>query len=160
MEITRIFIHGLDSSRQGTKAVFFREKYPEMIIEDFVGTLRDKMNKLENLLAEKRELIITGSSYGGLMAALYAFDHPELIRKLILLAPALTLPEFSPDHGLMLRKPVLIYHGSQDELIPGQELELIARRHFSNLDFNLMDDDHSLHQSFRNLPWDSLLEYR
>ncbi len=159
MEITRIFIHGLDSSSQGTKATFFRAKYPEMIIEDFSGNLADKMNQLEKLLAAKQQLIITGSSYGGLMAALYAFDHPQRIRKLILLAPALTLPEFNPGRSLTLNKPVLIYHGSQDELIPGQELAAIARRHFSQLDFNLVDDDHSLHKTFRQLNWDSLLQY-
>lgn len=159
MEITRMFIHGLDSSSRGTKGSFFREKYPGMAMEDFEGSLRDKMDKLEGLLAGKGEIILVGSSYGGLMASLYAFAHPECISRLILLAPALTLPEFKPAPDRELRQPVVIYHGLHDELIPGDRLEEIARRHFRNLDFNLVDDDHSLHQTFHWLPWDSLLEY-
>ncbi len=158
-EISRIFIHGLDSSSQGTKATFFRAKYPDMIIEDFVGGLTDKMNQLERLLAGEKQLIIVGSSYGGLMATLYAFDHPERIRKLILLAPALTLPEFNPDISRRLEQPVLIYHGNHDELIPQEALATIAGRHFACLDFKLVDDDHSLHTTFHKLPWRNLLEY-
>lgn len=160
MGITRIFIHGLDSSRQGTKATFFRERYPDMIIEDFSGSLRDKMDLLEKLLADKNQVIIVGSSYGGLMATLYAFSHPAQVRKLVLLAPALTLPDFSGHDNLVLDQPVLIYHGRHDELIPAATLALISRRHFRNLEFNLVDDDHSLHQTFRNLAWDVILEYR
>lgn len=159
MEITRMFLHGLDSSSRGTKGSFFREKYPGMVMADFEGGLRDKMDKLEGLLAGEGTLILVGSSYGGLMAALYALDHPERIRLLVLLAPALTLPEFNPAPDRALSQPVVIYHGRHDELIPGDRLEEIARRHFRHLDFHLMDDDHSLHLTFPGLPWNRLLEY-
>ena len=32
MDVTRVFIHGLESSSRGTKGVFFRDRYPDMII--------------------------------------------------------------------------------------------------------------------------------
>ena len=62
---TRVFIHGLESSSKGTKGVFFRERYPDMIIEDFHGTLEQRMDKLNSLLYKKSSLIMVGSSYGG-----------------------------------------------------------------------------------------------
>ncbi|MBN1380392.1 MAG: alpha/beta hydrolase [Deltaproteobacteria bacterium] len=93
---TRVFIHGLESSSQGTKGVYFRSKYPDMIVEDYTGPLENRMVRLNGLLADKTDLILVGSSYGGLMAAIYACDHPEKVKKLILLAPALDLTPFRP----------------------------------------------------------------
>jgi len=58
MNATRVFIHGLEGSSQGTKGVFFRKRYPDMIIEDFRGTLGQRMNKLNSLLSEKTSLIM------------------------------------------------------------------------------------------------------
>lgn len=159
MRTARVFIHGLDSSKSGTKATYFRQRYPDMVIEDFMGDLEQKMRVLQKLLAGETKSILVGSSYGGLMATLYALDHPERVSKLILLAPALTMPDFKPGNRRLSDVPVFIYHGNNDELIPAGELETIAHRHFANLIFHLLEDDHSLHQTFRTLPWDRLLEY-
>lgn len=155
---TKVFIHGLDSSSRGTKAQYFREHYPEMLIEDFTGTFQEKMEQLDRLLSGRTNLILVGSSYGGLMAALFALKNPERVHRLILLAPALNMPEFNPPPSVKLHLPVIIYHGINDELIPGDLLEITARRHFLNLDFHLVPDDHSLHGTFRNLPWDRLFD--
>lgn len=157
MRTAKVFIHGLDSSKTGTKATYFRQRYPDMIIEDFMGDLDEKMETLRKLLAEEKTSILIGSSYGGLMATLYALEHPERVDKLILLAPALTMPDFKPGDGRLAVVPVFIYHGNNDELIPADELETVSRRHFANLHFHLLEDDHSLHQTFRSLPWDELL---
>jgi pimeloyl-ACP methyl ester carboxylesterase len=94
MDVTRVFIHGLESSSQGTKGVFFRERHPDMIIEDFGGPLEERMAKLNRLLAGRDNLILVGSSFGGLMAAIYACEHERQVRKVVLLAPALHLPDF------------------------------------------------------------------
>ena len=56
----------------------------------------ERMEKLEGLLAGKNELVLVGSSYGGLMAAVYACLHEERVKKLILLAPALHLEPYNP----------------------------------------------------------------
>lgn len=157
MGSTRVFIHGLESSGMGTKGVFFRAKYPDMIIEDFVGTFRERMNKLNEVLLHKTNLILVGSSYGGLMAAVYAFNNEEKIKKLILLAPALFIDDFNPYMGKKLRIPVVVYHGKNDEVVSAVPVLHIAREVFTNLEHHLVDDDHSLHNTFGLMDWDALL---
>ncbi|MDR2861428.1 MAG: alpha/beta hydrolase [Syntrophobacterales bacterium] len=154
----RVFIHGLESSGQGAKGVFFRERYPDMLVEDYEGTFAARMEKLNGLLAGKEELILVGSSYGGLMAAVYTFDHPEQVKKLILLAPALMLTEFAPYQGRRLTLPVKLYHGRQDEIVPPESVKEIAAAAYANLAYHAVDDDHSLHATFAAMPWDILLK--
>jgi pimeloyl-ACP methyl ester carboxylesterase len=156
MKPTRVFIHGLESSSRGTKGVFFRERYPDMIIEDYFGSFPERMEKLEGLLAGKDPLILVGSSYGGLMAAVYAGLHEERVKKLILLAPALHAEHYQP----CLKKlymPVTIFHGRQDEVVPLEGVQVVAERFFMNLKFNVVEDDHVLHHTFPTLEWDRLL---
>jgi pimeloyl-ACP methyl ester carboxylesterase len=152
-----VFIHGLDSSSQGVKGAFFRERYPQMIVEDFVGSFEERMAKLEALLADKDNLTLIGSSLGGLMAAVFAGRNREKITKLILLAPALNHlpPAFYQD--LHLNFPVVIYHGSQDDVVPPVPVHDLAHKIFTNLTYHLVEDDHSLHQTFFALAWDDLL---
>lgn len=158
MKSTRVFIHGLESSSMGTKGVFFRDKYPDMIIEDFVGTFKERMEKLNKLLSGKAPLILVGSSYGGLMATAYAFNNERSIKKLILLAPALDIYEFEPYLGRQLLVPAVIYHGRDDDVVSPPSVRDIARKLFRNLDYHLVDDDHSLHTTFSLMNWDELLE--
>ena len=158
MKPTRVFIHGLESSSMGTKGVFFREKYSDMIIEDFVGTFKDRMEKLNEILSGKTSLILVGSSYGGLMAAVYACKYEKSIKKLILLAPALDIHEFEPYLGRQLLLPAVIYHGRDDDVVSPSSVKDIAGTVFANLEYNLVDDDHSLHRTFSLINWDDLLE--
>lgn len=157
MEPTRAFIHGLESSGQGTKGMFFHERYPGMIIEDYDGPFAQRMEKLEGLLVKKDDLILVGSSYGGLMAAVYACLHEERVKKLILLAPALHLEPFQPYLNKTLQMPIAIFHGLQDDVVPIEAVQTIARKSFANHTFSSLDDDHSLHQTFATLDWDTLL---
>ena len=154
----RVFIHGLESSGQGAKGMFFRSRYPGMLVEDYEGSFAARMEKLCGLLAGKEELILVGSSYGGLMAAVYAFDYQERVKKMILLAPALMLPEFDPYLGTRLSLPVELYHGRQDDIVPPALIKKIAAAAYDNLTYHEVDDDHSLHATFAHMPWDSLLE--
>jgi pimeloyl-ACP methyl ester carboxylesterase len=157
IEPARVFVHGLESSGQGTKGLFFRERFPGMIIEDFDGPFAQRMEKLEGLLAETGSLIFVGSSYGGLMAAVYACLHEERVRKLILLAPALHLEPFRPYLDKRLQIPIAIYHGLQDDVVPLEKVRTIAKRSFAHHTLTVLDDDHSLHRTFATLDWDSLL---
>ena len=153
-----IFIHGQESSSQGTKGLFFRDLFPEMIIPDFVGDVSTRMSKLNKLLLDKRRIIMIGSSLGGLMAALYAFQNQDRIKKLILLAPALNLPEFTPYLSEKFTLPVFIFHGKEDELIPPRPIQTIAKKVFTNLTFTMVDDDHRLSRTFTSVDWPQLLE--
>lgn len=157
MAATRVFIHGLESTGQGTKGVYFRERYPGMIIEDYTGSLEERLAKLEMVLSGKEDLIIVGSSYGGLMGAIFACRHPERLRRLILLAPAINLEEFAVYAGKETTVPVHLYHGRRDEVVPPGEVREIAARTFTRLTYHLLEDDHSLHETFTRLPWPELL---
>lgn len=154
---TLVFIHGLESTAQGAKGQFFSQYFPEMIIEDYTGDFNTRMKKLNGILAGKTELIIVGSSYGGLMAVRYAMENESKVKKLILLAPALNLPEFKSGTCKQLIIPVIIYHGTGDDVVNPQIVKEIAVKCFSNLEHYLVDDDHPLHSTFPLLDWKKLL---
>jgi len=157
MNVTRVFIHGLESSSRGTKGVYFGEMYPDMIIEDYPGTFEERMIKLNDILAGKKELILVGSSYGGLMAAVFTCMNEERIKKLILLAPALNLDEFKTYLNKKIQVPVIVYHGENDDVVPFVPVQNIAKTVFENISYNIINDDHSLHKSFASLDWNALL---
>lgn len=155
--MTEVFIHGLESSGQGAKGTFFRQHRPQMLIDDYHGSLHERMEKLEENLRGKDRLVLVGSSYGGLMAAIYACRHPQRVKKLVLLAPALHLSEFSPYRGDRLFMPTVIYHGGKDNVVPLGTVKSIAIEMFPHLDYRVVDDDHALNRVFPTLPWDELL---
>ena len=157
MENTLVFIHGLESTAQGTKGQFFRQFFSQMIIEDYTGDFATRMSKLGSLLSGKNNLIIVGSSYGGLMATQYAIDNENKVKKMILLAPALNLPEFKPPVHAKLPLPVIIYHGTDDDIVDPYTVKTIALKSFSNLEHHLVNDDHPLHKTFPVLDWKNLL---
>ena len=157
MENTLVFIHGLESTAQGTKGQFFRQFFSQMIIEDYTGDFATRMRKLDGLLSGKNDLILVGSSYGGLMATQYAIDNENKVKKMILLAPALNLTEFKPPEHTKLHLPVIIYHGNNDDVVNPYIVKNIALKYFSNLEHHLVEDDHSLHKTFPALDWTNLL---
>lgn len=156
-DITRVFIHGLYSSSQGTKALYFKEHYPDMIVEDYRGPVAERMEKLNAVLADKENIILVGSSLGGLMAAMYACDNEKKIKKLIMLAPALILKDFDPYLDRKSEIPTIIYHGSRDDVVPIDPVLKIASNIFSNLTHHIVDDDHPLREEFRSMDWDNML---
>ena len=157
IENPTIFIHGQESSSQGTKGLFFKDVAPQMIIPDFVGDLSNRMSRLCEILRGESALTIIGSSLGGLMAGLYSFQNPDKVKKLILLAPALNLPEFEPYLSETLTVPVFVFHGKNDEVISCQAVKVIAERVFPNLSFTVLDDDHRLTTTFAKIDWPQLL---
>ncbi len=157
MGTIRVFIHGLESSSQGTKGVFFGKRYPDMIIEDYPGSLENRMTKLRGMLSDKKDIVLVGSSYGGLMAAMYACDNEHRIKRLILLAPAINLEEFKPYLNRKIELPVILYHGNRDDIVPLEPVREIALKNFQNLSHHIVDDDHPLSETFTSFDWDTLL---
>jgi pimeloyl-ACP methyl ester carboxylesterase len=153
-----IFLHGWESSSQTYKAGVIRSSYPELIVPDFTGLLEQRMQALFPILGDKKDWTIIGSSFGGLMGAIFACEHPEQVRKLVLLAPALMLPAFVP---FLTREPVTvpttIIHGRQDTVVPLDEVRPIAEKVFSNLSCRIVDDDHRLHHTTDTLDWKEIL---
>lgn len=157
MENTLVFIHGLESTAKGAKGQYFSQNFPRMIIEDYTGDFASRMKKMGNVLAGRTGLIIVGSSYGGLMAVSYAMENESRIKKLILLAPALNLPEFKIQSGKKINIPVIIYHGTKDDVVDPQVVKNIAVKCFGKLEHHFVEDDHPLHETFPLLDWKKLL---
>jgi len=153
----RMFIHGLESNNQGTKAIYFRDEFPGMLTPNFPGPLDERMARLREILSGQNEILLVGSSFGGLMASIFAMENEPSVRRLILLAPAINLVEFTSYRQRKIVTPVHIYHGRQDEVIPIEEVQSVARQVFSNLTFHAVDDDHYLHKTFKTIDWDTLL---
>ena len=151
-----IFLHGLDSNSQTYKATLLRAIYLDLIVPDFVGTLDNRMRQLQPILADHTNWTLIGSSYGGLMAALFATEHPMQVRKLVLLAPALFLTEFANHlHHLSMSRRLLSTGGRIASFL-SLPINSRLRRFFAISIIELVDDDHRLHRP-RKLDWKSIL---
>ncbi len=153
----KIFIHGLESSDKGTKSVFFKQKYPDMVAPNFSGGLPERMEKLGDILSGKTGIRLVGSRFGGLMGTIFTMENEPRVDKLILLAPAINLMAEIDQFQKKISVPVWIYHGSDDDVIPLDKVEAVARNMFRNLSFQKVEDDHFLHKTFKTIDWDGLL---
>ncbi len=153
-----IYLHGLESNSQTHKAALVRAVYPDLVMPDFIGSLDERMRQLYPILGSASNWTLIGSSYGGLMAALFSTRFPAQVRKQLLLAPALMLPEFAENLPKPIDVPTIIIHGRQDTIVPVDAARPLAEKVFRQLDYRLVDDDHRLHQTADNLDWKSILE--
>lgn len=152
-----IFIHGLEGSSKGVKATLLRRIFPDILIPDFKGSLDERMASLEAVLTDTNGWTIIGSSFGGLMGALYTCRIPQQVKTLVLLAPALIWPDFASQPPAPISVPVIVYHGKRDEIIPLESVRSLAERVFKNLTFEMVDDDHGLYQTIHAIDWRLLL---
>ena len=153
-----IYLHGSESNSNSGKARQFREWFPGMVTPDFTGSFAERMAQLKPILATRNDWVLIGSSYGGLMGATFTCDNPTLVRKLILLAPALTLDPFASRHPQPVSVPTIIIHGTQDDIVPLEPVRAIAQRHFTDLTYIVVDDNHRLHKTSLELDWKKILE--
>lgn len=116
------------------------------------------MAALELVLGQHQgKWTIVGSSFGGLMGALWTVRNPGRVRKLILLAPALLNPEFSEALEKTVSVPVLLFHGAKDTVVPMPPVLEVARKVFVNLQIHTVEDDHRLKTTTEMLDWSRLL---
>lgn len=158
--MTSVFIHGQDSSSLGAKALWFKEHYPDMLIPDFTGTLDERMDTLTSLLTGQEELVLIGSSFGGLMAAIFTLEHESRVKKVILLAPALNFPSYSSYLERQTQVPARLFIGRQDDVCPPDIVIPAAQRTFTNIIIHRSDDDHLLKGTFQKIDWQGLLAVR
>ncbi len=156
-----IFLHGLHSSGQGFKGRLFRSFFPKMLTPDFPGTLEERMSRLYKIVGDSTGWTVIGSSFGGLMGTLFASQQPHQVKKLILLAPAIAAfpsDELQPPPLVgPITMPVTIYHGIYDDVVPLEPVRTVAERLFTNLTFNIVDDNHRLHEAVQAINWPELV---
>lgn len=167
-----IYLHGSDSSSQSGKARQFAELFKGMVTPDFTGSFDERMNQLYEVLGKEKGWTIIGSSYGGLMAAVFASENPKQVRKLVLLAPAILKDEDGnyidpvinqPLQGnwknlQIIFNPTVIVHGSQDDVVPLEPVRKTAEELFTDIEFIIVDDGHRLQKAFGELDWEEILE--
>ncbi|MBA7520978.1 hypothetical protein ES705_13078 [subsurface metagenome] len=148
-----IFIHGLESSGKGFKGVYLKKIIPEILTPDFIefdqkisinDLLEKRMAQLKLILREKDLWVLIGSSFGGLMGALYTLQNPKKVRKLILLAPYLAPSVLDLEKYNPVDVPVIAYHGKNDDVVQFKTSREQAYKLFTNIEYNKTNDDHSL----------------
>ena len=162
-----IYLHGSRSDSNSGKARQFREWFPGMLTPDFKGSFEERMSQLHSILSDETNWTLIGSSLGGLMGATFTQDHPTQVRKLILLAPALSLDPFSsradPSTGSGQRLqpvsvPTIVVHGTLDTVVPLEPVREIILKVFTDVRYYVVNDDHRLHKTLHDLDWKLLFE--
>jgi pimeloyl-ACP methyl ester carboxylesterase len=145
-----VFAHGMEGSPKGTKVRAMQAAGLELDAPDFQGqVLEERVSLLEEVTAG-RSVVLAGSSYGGLAAAVVAQRHPERFSALCLLAPALGLKE-APAGEMELRAPAglrtVIIHGTEDPVCDIADSRAYRDRSGDHVELLEVADGHRLEQS-------------
>ncbi|MBD3340074.1 MAG: alpha/beta fold hydrolase [Candidatus Lokiarchaeota archaeon] len=161
-----IFVHGLESSGHGFKGNLFRKVIPDILTPDLEPyqqrvnlkkLFENRMAQLNDILNKKSKWILIGSSFGGLMSALYTCKNPAKIKGLILLAPLLAIPSLNPQNYPSINVPVIVYHGKNDSVVSWKLSKERAEELFEDIEYNIVDDDHKLERTVKSLDWLGLI---
>jgi len=162
-----IFIHGLESSGTGFKGTYLKGLFPHILTPNFRkfkknlpldSLLKERMAQLNLILKEKNTWVLIGSSFGGLMATLYALRNPEKkAERLILLAPFLDTPLLQIDINCSINIPTIIFHGKNDKVALYTASRKRAYQIFSHLEYNTTEDHHDLNETITTLNWNKIV---
>ncbi|MGH0038325.1 MAG: hypothetical protein ACQGVK_25105 [Myxococcota bacterium] len=139
------FIHGLESSPQGTKArrlaARFESLAPPMDTGDFEGCVRSQAEVLGGF----RPDVVVGSSFGGAVAV-------ALLQRRLWSGPTLLLAQAALRYGLPLELPdagpIWLVHGLSDAIVdPEDSRRLAGVGDPARVRLILVDDDHRLSRS-------------
>jgi len=166
------YLHGYQSSPTGEKATIFKKTLgaiPIAYCDDSPEHLviSQCLNRISEALKNDYEVVLIGSSLGGLLAASTALTHPT-VTQLILLNPAIIPPEtdLHTIKGMPLRileemkdprlfeqkipVPITILRGIQDDLVPDEWILSFAKAQQATI--QLYNDDHRFSKNLQNLP--------
>jgi predicted esterase len=141
-ELRVLFIHGLESHPQGTKArvlgEHFRTETPRMDTRDFEGCVQAQAAAIRRF----RPDVLVGSSFGGAIAV-------ALLQRGLWRGPTLLLAQAAALQGLRPELPtgarVWLVHGSRDDIVPPAASRQLARTGSPSLvRLFEVDDDHRL----------------
>ena len=146
-----LWAHGLWGSPNGSKITAIRDSGIKAITPDFNEMeLIDRVELIKKEM-ERGDIVLAGSSWGGLACALAAQDKPEKMKGLLLLAPALAFPEppnEDPEKLLAPKDfPVTIIHSVTDDIVPIKSSKDYLRRSGDNVKLIEVEDSHVLENS-------------
>jgi pimeloyl-ACP methyl ester carboxylesterase len=141
-----VFLHGLETGPHGAKWRALSAVLAGVIAPDCEGVMdiEERLSVVERALAGKGDLLLVGSSFGGLAAVLFASRHPDRVRGCVLCAPAVHRTAAAGVEWLPAE--TVIIHGRDDEVVPLREVEAFARR-FPWARLLVVDDGHRLARS-------------
>jgi len=152
-----LWAHGLEGKPHGHKVASLWGAGLIVLAPDFQElALAQRVELLTRVTGDlvrkcEQRLVLAGSSYGGLAAALLAAQHPERLKGLLLLAPALGFDESPNDDPQALiappEVPTIIIHGTDDVVVPLADSRDYAARSGDHVELREVDDDHMLHNS-------------
>jgi pimeloyl-ACP methyl ester carboxylesterase len=137
------FFHGLESGPRGNKFLRIKGEYPEAKTIDFQG-LNDPNDRMMRALMEihdDEEIVIVGSSMGGLVAYMLEQSGLRKVRGMVLCAPALLRAK----EILPVGCPTVVIHGTEDEILDFGETKILSDK--IGADFIEVRDNHRLEVS-------------
>lgn len=139
------FFHGKESGPFGTKYDALSERF-SVDSPDFRGMdISKRLKKAEHLTRHMEDIVVVGSSYGGLLAALLYSNHPDRFKGYVLLAPAFHLNAADEIERMPNPEYAVVIHGRQDEVVPFEASEALCSKH--GVELIAVDDNHRLHGS-------------
>ncbi len=146
-----VWAHGLWGSPNGSKITAIKNSGIEVVAPDFNEMeLIDRITLIEKVIDEGN-IVLAGSSWGGLACALVAQRIPDKIKGLLLLAPALHYPEHPNDNPENLiapeNIPVVIIHSTTDDIVPISASRDYLERSKENVKLIEVEDNHVLENS-------------
>lgn len=143
--MTLVFLHGMESSPHGSKYRALREVWPDVLAPDTDGVLdlEQRLAIVERDLAGLHDLVLVGSSFGGLVAVLFADRHPEQVRGYVLCAPA--LHQGHADAVTHVPALAAVLHGVADHVVPIEASRTFCLRF--GVPLVEVDDGHRLQES-------------
>ena len=149
-----VFLHGLGSSPEGTKARFLKKLYPYIKIPPLPPDPFERLSVAEHYIKEPS--IIVGSSLGGLTAIMFCIKYPDLVKSMLLLAPAIWTHDRNilneeimsrlPHMRIPDNIPATIIAAIRDETIPLEKIREFSKK-TDGINLLEVDDSHDLHAS-------------
>jgi predicted esterase YcpF (UPF0227 family) len=166
------FIHGYESSPDGTKGFLLKKKlgvipikYRDCKPEEII--ISDCLKNIYENICNDEKVILIGSSLGGFLAAKVAFEKNN-VKGIILLNPGIIPPYIDvsklsgmpqsilqdmQDEKLFLNKicsDIFIFLGTEDEIVPTKWVLNFAMIQEATVRF--LKDDHRFTNNINNLP--------
>lgn len=138
------FFHGKESGPYGSKFKALQAIDARILSPDFQNqSLAERLVTAELASRGLSDLLIVGSSMGGLVTALLYQQYPERFRAMLLLAPALHGEEAAAIEALP--DQTVVIHGRQDSTVPyASSKEWAEKLHFRLIS---VEDEHRLAES-------------